>query len=213
MEDAVPALGWLERIAAALGSGGLTRSGRLDRAQTLAAMDLFAGVEAEVLEELGQHFTPVTAGRGHFLCAEGEPGNEMYVMATGALDVLVQTHSGRVERVAELGPGTAVGMCSLMEEQHPRMASVVVKEAMTGLAMDRITWAAASHRFDPVGSALRVAMIRALGRQLAVANAELTMHDLESKRQIARMRAGASLETYGAQEAEDDLPAYLTEGG
>ena len=66
---------------------------------------------------------------------------------------------------------------------------------------------------DPVGSALRVAMIRALGRQLAVANAELTMHDLESKRQIARMRAGVSLETYGAQEAEDDLPAYLTKGG
>ncbi len=206
----VPPAGFFDRVASALGSGGSMYPGKLDGKAILGAMALFAGVEPVVLEEVAGHFVPMGARRGHFLCTEGETGNDMYVLASGSVDVLVATHGDKAEHVAELGPGAALGMCSLMQDHHPRMASVVVKEKVTGLTMDRITWAEQSNRYDKVGSALRVAMVRALGKQLAFANGELALHDMQAKSRTALMRAGAGMEAFGgALGDEDDVPSYL----
>ncbi len=205
-----PPAGFFDRVASALGSGGLMYPGKIDGKAVLGSMDLFQGVEPKVLEEVASHFVPMGARRGHFLCTEGETGNDMFVLATGSVDVLVATQGDKAEHVAELGPGSAVGMCSLMQDHHPRMASVVVKEKVTGLTMDRIQWAAQSNRYDKVGSALRVAMIRALGKQLAFANAELALHDMQAKSRQALMRAGAGMEAYnGALLGGEDVPSYL----
>lgn len=203
-----PPAGFFNRVASAFGSGGLMYPGKLDGKAILGIMDLFTGVEPKVLEEVASHFVPMGARRGHFLCTEGESGNDMFVLASGVVDVLVATQGDNVEHVAQLAAGSAVGMCSLVQDQHPRMASVVVKEKVTGLTMDRITWAAQSNRFDKVGSALRVAMIRALGRQLAFANAELALHDMQAKSRTALMRAGAGMEAYSAG-LDEDVPSYL----
>ena len=210
VEHVTPSVGFFDRVASAFGSGGLMYPGAIDGPSVLGQTDLFDGVEPKVLAEVASHFFPVAARRGHFLCTEGETGNDMFILASGLVDVVVATSGDKVEKVAALEAGEAFGMCALVQPDQPRMASVVVREKMTGLSMGKITWAEQANRYDKVGSALRVAMIRSLGDQLAYANAQLMMLDMAQRDRTALLRAGAGMEAYGAQlRNEDDRPAYL----
>lgn len=204
-----PPQGFFGRVSSMLGSGGVFPA-RVDGPAVLAKSPLFAGARPEVLAEVAATFTPVGASKGHFLCTEGEQGDEMYLIATGLVDVLVATHGDKVEVVATLEPGEAFGMCTLVQPGQPRMASCVVKDRMTALSMDKLKWAETATRGDLVGSVLRVAMIRALADQLAYANAQLARLAHERTNLAALMKAGAGVEAHGRFLAEDeDVPDYL----
>jgi CRP-like cAMP-binding protein len=210
VEHVTPSRGFFDRVASAFGSGGVMAPGAIDGAAVLGKSPLFAGTRAEHLAEVASHFAPMGARRGHFLCVEGETGNDMYVIATGSVDVLVSTGEDRVENVATLDPGEAFGMCALVQPAQPRMASCVAREKVTALTMGKIKWAEVATRGDMVGSALRVAMIRALCDQLAFANAQLAMLDHQSADLTRLARAGAAVEAHGQYLATDeDLPDYL----
>lgn len=209
VEHVTPSRGFFDRVASAFGSGGVMAPPRIDGAAVLARSPLFAGTVPEVLAEVAAHFVPMAARRGHFLCTEGETGNDMYVIASGAVDVLVATGDDKVEPVATLEPGEAFGMCALVQPAQPRMASCVAREKVSALTMGKIAWAEVATRGDMVGSTLRVAMIRALCDQLAYANGQLALlaHNHDLKRLA---RAGAGVEAHGHYLAEDDdLPEYL----
>ncbi len=208
VEHVTPSAGFFGRVASAFGSGGLMFPGAIDGAKVLGGTPLFEDVEPKVLEEVASHFFPVAARRGHFLCTEGETGNDMFVIASGIVDVIVATQGDKVEQVAALEEGEAFGMCALVQPAQPRMASCVVREKMTGLSMGKITWAEQANRYDKVGSALRVAMIRSLGDQLAYANAQLMLLDMQQRDRTALLRAGAGVEAYGAH-LGDERPSYL----
>lgn len=199
-EHALPSPGFFDRLASLFGGGGLTRVPKLDRALALARSPLFAGTPADVLAEVAEHFEAWGARRGHVVCAEGALQSQMYVIASGRVDVLVSvdTEPGQDERVevlATLEPGEAFGMASLVQPQQPRMASCVVRETLEALVLDRSVWVGLSQRVDPVGSALRVALIRGLSDQLSYANHQLAeigrqgevQHRIE--RMIERARA------------------------
>lgn len=210
LEHVTPSSGFFDRVASAFGSGGMMYPGAIDGGKVLGATALFADAPPEVLTEVASHFFPVAARRGHFLCTEGETGNDMFVLASGIVDVLVATQSegrDKAEKVATLEAGAAFGMCALVQPDQPRMASCVVREKVTGLSMGKITWAEQANRFDAVGSALRVAMIRSLGDQLAFANAQLMLLDMKHRDRMALMRAGAGVEAFGADFG--DVPDYL----
>jgi CRP/FNR family transcriptional regulator len=208
IEHVTPSVGFFSRVASAFGSGGMMYPGDIDGAAVLGKTVLFDDVEPKVLQEVASHFFPVAARRGHFLCTEGETGNDMFVLASGVVDVIVATQGDKVEQVAALEAGEAFGMCALVQPSQPRMASCVVREKMTGLSMGKITWAEQANRYDKVGSALRVAMIRSLGDQLAYANAQLNLLDMQHKDRTALLRAGAGVEAYGAH-LGDERPSYL----
>ncbi len=199
-----PAPGFFDRVASAFGSGGLVSPGRVDRVEVLRRSPLFAGVSDEWLARVAEHFYPVGARRGHFLCTEGASGEEMYILARGGVVVVVDTADDRVEKLATLGPGEAFGMCALLQPGQPRMASVIALERVAALAMDRVAFAGVVSRNDGVGAVLRIAMIRAMADQLAYANEQLALLDAERQRheRTAReveaiMRAAAALETHG----------------
>jgi CRP-like cAMP-binding protein len=204
----VPGRGFFDRMAEVFGAGGVFEAG-VDPA-VLASSKLFAGVKPELLAEVARCFRPMGARRGHFLCREGEPGEEMFLIASGQVDVLVATARDRVEPVAVLGPGDAFGMCALVQPGQPRMASCLAKEKITALQMDKLGWAETATRNDLVGSVLRVAMIRALSDQLGYANAQLARLEVEQQNWDLLRKANAGVEAHGAfLTAEEDLPEYL----
>lgn len=213
-EAIAPEPSFFARVASAFGSGGLMSPGRVDGAAVLAKSPLFRGTQPEVLAEAAARFVPVAARRGHFFCTEGEPGEEMYIIADGLVDVVVATGPDRAEHVASLDAGAAFGMCSLVQSDQPRMASCVAKERTVVLTMDKLAWVGSISGGDAVASALRVAMVRALGDQLAYANAELAMHEAQARRGALGhlIRAGAGMEAHGGRvlaSDEEELPAYL----
>lgn len=207
VESVVPGRGFFDRMAEVFGAGGLFEA-QVDPG-ILARSRLFADVKPEVLVEVARCFRSMGARRGHFLCREGEPGDEMFFLASGQVDVLVATARDRVEPVATLGPGEAFGMCSLVQPGQPRMASCLAKDKITAFSMDRLGWAETATRGDLVGSVLRVAMIRALSDQLRYANAQLEKLDAQHQNWLLLAKANAGVEAHGAFLAEEELPEYL----
>lgn len=196
-QHVTPSKGFFERVASALGSGGYAVPGRVDASGVLRSSPLFAGVPEPALASLAAEFYPVGFRRGHFVITEGEVGNEMYIVASGLVEVLVAAKGHKLEPLASLEAGEAFGMCALVQDRHTRMASCVAKEKSVCLTMDKIKFAEVVNRADATGSALRVAMIRALTDQLAYANGQLAMLEMKKQGFGALLQAGAGMEAHG----------------
>jgi CRP-like cAMP-binding protein len=209
VERVMPPRSFFQKVAEGLGAGGLFDPGAIDGASVLSQSPLFAGAPPQLLAEVAALFVPVGARTGHFLIHEGDPGNEMYIMASGSVDVLVATAADRVQPVATLHAGEAFGFCSLVQPDQPRMASCLVREKSTALSMDKLRWAEVANRGDVHGSVLRVAMIRALADQLAFANTQLTRLEGNISNVGALVQAAAAVEAHGRYLADPDLPEYL----
>lgn len=216
----VPEAGFFDRVASAFGSGGVMSAGRVDGAAVLAKSPLFHAVPDVLLQHVAEHFVPMACRRGHFLCTEGEEGNDMFIVASGLVDVVVATQGGRMELLSTLEAGDAFGMCSLIQTQHPRMASCIAREKTVCLALGKMKWAEVIPYPDIVGSVIRVAMIRALADSLSYANAQLSMLDMQRMREenVDRQRAvvrraAAGVETVSAARTHDEngneIPSYL----
>lgn len=127
-------------------------------ADFLAHVPLFAGLEASLRTALAARARMVRVPAGEWLFREGDPGDTMYVVRVGRLEV-VDEGAGAVIR--ELGRGDALGELALLTAS-PRSASVRATRASDLLAVDR-------HHFEELlhGSpALSLALNRVLGEQL-----------------------------------------------
>ena len=76
---------------------------------------LFAGVSTEELTELAVNSTLRTLGPGQVVLRAGMTVDELYVIATGKVEIHAKVPNQGVQRVAELGPGDVFGEASIME--------------------------------------------------------------------------------------------------
>ncbi|MEA2478475.1 MAG: hypothetical protein QOJ07_397 [Thermoleophilaceae bacterium] len=141
-----------------------------DRADSLAAVPMFAGMAADLdradtpltgspWAALAAAATPQRLLAGDWLWHQGDEGDSLYVVLTGRLEVVLERPLPTVLRV--LGRGSAVGEIALLTDSH-RSAGVrarrdsellrVSREAFTALLDERPEFA--------------VALTRVLGRQL-----------------------------------------------
>ena len=193
-----PDPGFFDRVRSLFGTGGQRRSPILDVPSALSKTLLFKSARPAALDELASSFGVEAWGPGHVLCEEGEPGDRLYMLVEGLVDVLVGTHDDRVEPVATLDTGDAFGMAGLVD-QRPRTATCVCRGEVVVLVLDRDGWAKNVDRADGAGQALRVAMIRSLAEQLAYANGQLALLDLTAQAQdlTPLLMATAAVEAQG----------------
>ncbi len=92
-----------------------------DRAQ-LRRAPLFAELSEEDLDGVTSSAEPVELAAGDLLAAQGEPGDALYVIVSGELQIVKRSRSTDVP-IAVVGPGEIVGEMSIFEAQ-PRNASV-----------------------------------------------------------------------------------------
>ena len=88
----------------------------------LRATPLFAQLPEADLRRLAEMAQPLTLGPGDLLLREGDPGDAMYVVVSGELDVTKATGGNEIQ-LARVGPGTIQGEMSAIEGR-PRSASV-----------------------------------------------------------------------------------------
>jgi EmrB/QacA subfamily drug resistance transporter len=127
-------------------------------ADFLGRVPLFAELEPPLQEALGRGARPMRIGAGDWLFRVGDPGEAMYVVRAGRLEVIDES-SGAIIR--ELGRGDALGELALITHS-PRSASV-----RAGRPTDLLV--IGSGDFDRLlhGSpALSLALNRTLGEQL-----------------------------------------------
>ncbi len=147
-------------------------------AEVLLESDLFSWADADILGEIGRAFTVERYGPDELLCRQGEPGEKMFVLADGQVDVMLQIGDSRAETISELGVGRAFGDASLAQHT-PRSASCVTRGEVLVLAMERPQYGDLFSADAPTGSVFRQAMLRNLIGQ--VLDAQKTFVALEQR--------------------------------
>ncbi len=103
----------------------------------LKKVDLFAELSDEDLYEICAAVSEITVPDGKFLFAEGDRGDEAYIIKDGQLEITKQT-SGREVLLAVRGEGVVIGELALLEEA-PRMASVRARGLTTLITIRKDT--------------------------------------------------------------------------
>lgn len=177
-----PTTGFFAAVARWLGSGAV-HPVQADVLPTLVASSLFAGAPVPSLEPIAERFSSLTCRAGAFLCTEGEVGEQMFVLASGEVEVIASLDD-EPHHIATLEAGAAFGMVSLAENGH-RMASCVAREGAVVHVLDHAGWDALLNEPYMVGSTFRRAVIRAFSDQLDYSNAQLADYERRSSAEHA----------------------------
>src|SRR2546425_13243882 len=84
-------------------------------ANLLATTRLFAGLDEETLRGVGERFSLRRYRRGQIIFAQGDPGDSLYVVASGRVKVMVGSAEGEEMVLATLGPRETFGELALFD--------------------------------------------------------------------------------------------------
>jgi len=158
----------------------------VNRPERLAAVPLFAGLSADDLERLCRGARDVTVGRGEQLFAEGDPGEEAFVITAGEIEI-VKHSVGRDVLLAVRREGEVIGEMSLLEEA-PRMATARARTPVTAIAIPR-------RRLDELLDSSRTAARGMFGVLLARwRETEARLRQSERMAQLGTLTAGLAHE-------------------
>jgi lysophospholipid hydrolase len=102
---------------------------------------LFAGLDPIAVREVQEASTEVHFKEGEAVFRQGDPGDALYIVLSGALEVTVDTSTGERYRLETVTTGEWVGELSLASDR-PRVASVFALQSSTAVRVP----ATACHR-------------------------------------------------------------------
>lgn len=143
---------------------------RLNRcAAELVARHMYPGADAgDVVTILSRgHRARLAAGTQ--LCREGDPGDTMFVVLHGRVQVLLHDTEGRSRQLAVVEPPALLGHVTLVD-RSPRSATCVALDEVDAITLDGATYDAAVREPSASGSALRRLLIASLVTQLSSGN-------------------------------------------
>lgn len=107
----------------------------------LGSVPIFSGLDQSALRRLEQEMVQVRLATGDILMRRGDPGDSLFVIISGCLQVLLQHADGAEQVLAQLAEGDCLGEIALLTGQ-PRSATIkAVQESellkLTKEAFDR----------------------------------------------------------------------------
>lgn len=93
------------------------------RIELLQQMAVFGAIRTDVLEFLLGEANTVTLARGEFFFRQGEPGESMFVLERGRVEILKERSGAEPHVLRDLGAGDCFGEMAIMD-LAPRSASV-----------------------------------------------------------------------------------------
>ena len=139
-------------------------------AELLAEVPLFQLLSEDERNLLATELDLVRYGAGEIVFVTGDPGDSMYVIRKGEVEVFFKDDTGAKVVLETMGPGDFFGELSLLDS-GPRTASAVVTRDVEALRVDRRDLDKLL-KLQP-GSALE--LLTAMGRRMRV-TAELLRH-------------------------------------
>ena len=107
-----------------------------DNETVLLDVPFFEKLDEEERRTLAAQVEVVRHPAGHELFAVGDPGDALYVLTKGQAEIYFKDTTGHRIVLETLGPGEFLGEISLLDA-GPRTASVVVREDMEAIRVDR----------------------------------------------------------------------------
>lgn len=105
-------------------------------ARAVVRSPLFSDFSEAELRAVIRGLRLLTFEPGDIVLSEGEPGETVFVLATGAVKVFVRNPEGRVRLVREMGEGSFFGEISILAGT-PRTATITAAERCEILELDR----------------------------------------------------------------------------
>lgn len=140
---------------------------------------LFAGMGEDALRAMARTLRARRFRRGEVLFHEGDPGDALFVVASGAVKVAVPSEDGEEAILATLRRGDFLGELALLDGA-PRSASAVALEATETLALPRDQFLALVATEPAIRDALLASLAGEL-RRLTTHVAELHFLDLTGR--------------------------------
>ncbi|MCB9763427.1 MAG: cyclic nucleotide-binding domain-containing protein [Alphaproteobacteria bacterium] len=109
---------------------------------------------------------------GEVLCKEREPGDELYFLLHGNIEVRKRDLTGNVRRLVTLKAPTMFGHMALVDKS-PRSATCVSDGDSVVAVLDRRAYQALLKKSDQMGTIFRHLLLSAMASQLARANDEI----------------------------------------
>jgi CRP-like cAMP-binding protein len=153
-----------------------TRLPREEAAQVLGSTALFGALALADLAGLTAVATQRAYARGQFLCAQGDPGDRLFVVAMGLVKVVFATEEGEEIVLTTLRPPEVFGEIAVLDGA-PRSASVVAVEPTLALVLHRAGLLDTMRASPPVVEAV-LAALTGLVRRLTETAADLAFLDL-----------------------------------
>ena len=147
--------------------------------EALGRCRLFAGLGPEALQTIARTLRVRHFRRGEVLFHEGDPGDALFIVASGAVKVVVPSEEGEEAILATLKRGDFLGELALLDGA-PRSASAIALEATDALTLPREQFRALADAEPAIRGALLEAMAREL-RRLTKHVAELHFLDLTGR--------------------------------
>ncbi len=104
--------------------------------ERLKGLQFFRGLDEEQLEIVGQHVDGHIFETGEVVFEEGDPGDSVYFIIDGELDVTMQSDWEEEVKLASLGPGHSCGEISIIDDL-PRSASVTAVTQSSVLSLNK----------------------------------------------------------------------------
>jgi CRP-like cAMP-binding protein len=105
-------------------------------AEALAQVPLFALLDDNERSILASQVDLVVMQPGEVIFSHGEPGDSMYVVCSGAVEIFFKNDTGERIVLETAKPGDFFGEISLLDG-GPRTASALVLEPLEALCVDR----------------------------------------------------------------------------
>jgi CRP/FNR family transcriptional regulator, cyclic AMP receptor protein len=168
---------------------------------------LFAGLDEPTLRVLAERSVERSFRRHGRLFFQGDPGDGLFVVASGLVKVVVTSEDGEEMVLVTLGPGEALGELAVVDG-GPRSAAAEALEPTSALLVTRPVLLELAAR-DP---AITEALLRALGgllRRLTEQASDLVFLDLPGR--MAKLLAGLAAERGSVTPEGIELDANLTQ--
>jgi uncharacterized membrane protein len=104
--------------------------------EALANVPLFELLDSSARKTLAERVSLVKHPAGHVVFHRGDPGDSMYVVVTGAVEISFKNDTGDNIVLETARDGDFFGEVSLLD-QGPRTASAIVKEDLEAVIVDR----------------------------------------------------------------------------
>lgn len=132
----------------------------LEHRVPLAAMDVCRNMRPEQIAALADVLRPCELERGQRLFAAGDPGEELYLVLRGRVDIRLPAAGERYKRLAIYGPGTLFGDIAFLDPGPRAAAAVAVKPSEL-----RVLSRADFNRLRDRDPDTAIALLLALGQQ------------------------------------------------
>jgi uncharacterized membrane protein len=141
----------------------------MEATSLLASIPLFEGLHRDDIEALARHLVERRYRPGDHVFEQGAPGEAMYFVAEGQLNIFLPGEASRRVSLKDIGPGEYFGELALFDDQ-PRSASVLATSDVLLYELERATLSAYLEQRPRAA----MAILRMMGARLRETNALLS---------------------------------------